>query len=171
MIIGQCDWRRRRCLTAARPRVVLHFHLSEGGLRTGHALVRPEDGNLQSLDRLVEFLGRTGCQVQIQPVLDPTEVAPIDGYEVPQRLRSAVRVRQIADVFPFRICVRPKMDLDHTERYVPSLSPDTSCTAHHPTDMSTWSPTKALLRSGRNDFSAAVCEISAPKPAAIAVDS
>jgi hypothetical protein len=55
----------------------------------------------------------------IQPVLDPTEVAPIDGYEVPQRLRAAVRVRQIADVFPFGTCLSPKMDLDHTERYVP----------------------------------------------------
>jgi hypothetical protein len=105
--------------TAARPRVVLHFHLSEGGLRTGHALVRPEDGGLQTLDQLVEFLGRTGCQVQIQPVLDPTELAPIDGYEVPQRLRTAVRLRQIADVFPFGICVSPRMDMDHTERYVP----------------------------------------------------
>jgi hypothetical protein len=105
--------------TAARPQVVLHFHLSEAALRTGHALVRPEDGDPLTLDQLVEFLGRTGCQVRIQPLLDPTEIAPIDGYEVPQRLRAAVRVRQIADVFPFGTCVSPKMDLDHTERYVP----------------------------------------------------
>jgi hypothetical protein len=39
-----------------------------------------------TLEELVEFLGRTGCQVRIQPVLDPTEIAPIDSYEVPQRL-------------------------------------------------------------------------------------
>jgi hypothetical protein len=104
---------------AARPRVVLHFHLSEAALRTAHALVRPEDGDPLTLAELVEFLGRRGCQVRIQPVLDPTEVAPIDGYEVSQRLRAAVRVRQIADVFPFGTCLSPKMDLDHTERYVP----------------------------------------------------
>jgi hypothetical protein len=104
---------------AARPRVVLHFHLSVAALRTGDALVRPEDGDPLTLEELVEFLGRTGCQVRIQPVLDPTEVAPIDGYEVPQVLRAAVRVRQVADVFPFGTCVSPKMDLDHTERYVP----------------------------------------------------
>jgi hypothetical protein len=30
---------------AARPRVVLHFHLSEAARRTGHAVVRPEDGD------------------------------------------------------------------------------------------------------------------------------
>jgi hypothetical protein len=105
--------------SAARPRVVLHFHLSEAALRAGHAVVRPEDGGPLILDELVEFLGRRGCQVRIQPVLDPTEVASIDGYEVPQRLRAAIRTRQIADVFPFGTCLSPKMDLDHTERYVP----------------------------------------------------
>jgi hypothetical protein len=50
--------------------------------------------------------------------MDPTEIAPIDGYEIPQRLRAAVRVRQIADVFPFGTCLSPNMDLDHTDRYV-----------------------------------------------------
>jgi hypothetical protein len=105
--------------SALRPRVVLHFHLSQAALGTGHALVRPEDGGPLTLDELVELLERTRCQVRIQPVLDPTEVAPVDGYEVPQRLRAAVRARQIADVFPFGTCLSPKMDLDHTERYMP----------------------------------------------------
>ena len=120
MIISHCQWNRRPAFDAkaARPRVVLHFHLSEAALGTGHAVVRPEDGGPLTLDELMEFLGRTGCHVRIQPVLDPTEVAPIDGYEVPQRLRAAVRARQIADVFPFGTCLSPTMDLDHTERYV-----------------------------------------------------
>jgi hypothetical protein len=105
---------------AARPRVVLHFHLSDAALRSGHALVRCEDGGPLRLAELVEFLGRTGCQIRIQPVLDPTEVAPVDGYEIPQRLRAAVRARQIADVFPFGTCLSSTMDLDHTERYMPT---------------------------------------------------
>jgi hypothetical protein len=87
---------------AVRPRVILHFHLAETALRSGHAIIRPEDGGPLTLDQLVEFLGHSGCQVRIQPVLDPTEVAPVDGYEIPARLRAAVRVRQIADVFPLR---------------------------------------------------------------------
>jgi Domain of unknown function (DUF222) len=103
---------------AARPRVVLHFHLSEAALPSGHAVVRAEDGGPLTLEQLVEFLGHNGCQVRIQPVLDPTEIAPVDGYEIPARLRAAVRVRQIADVFPFGTCLSPQMDLDHTERYV-----------------------------------------------------
>jgi hypothetical protein len=105
---------------AVRPRVVLHFHLSDAALRSGHALVRCEDGGPLRLAELVEFLGRTGCQIRIQPVFDPTEVAPVDGYEIPQRLRAAVRARQIADVFPFGTCLSSSMDLDHTERYVPT---------------------------------------------------
>jgi hypothetical protein len=104
---------------AARPRVVLHFHLAEAALRSGHAIVRPEDGGPLTLDQLAEFLQRSGCQVRIQPVLDPTEIAPVDGYEIPARLRAAVRARQIADVFPFGTCLSPQMDIDHTERYVP----------------------------------------------------
>ena len=122
MIIDRCRSRCRRGSTpsAARPRVVLHFHLSEAALGAGHVLVRPEDGGPLTLDELVEFLGRTGCQVRIQPVVDPTEVAPVDGYVgLPQRLRAAVRARQVADVFPFGTCLSPNMDLDHTERYVP----------------------------------------------------
>ena len=104
---------------AARPRVVLHFHLAEAALRTGHAIVRPEDRDLITLDQLVEFLGRSRCQVRIQPVLNPSAVAPVDGYEIPAQLRAAVRALQVADVFPFGTCLSQNMDLDHTERYVP----------------------------------------------------
>jgi hypothetical protein len=103
---------------AARPRVVLHFHLAEAALRTGQAIVRPEDGGPLTLDQLLEFLTRNRCQVRIQPVLDPTEVAPVDGYEIPAQLRAAVKARQIADVFPFGTCLSPNMDVDHTERYL-----------------------------------------------------
>ena len=102
----------------ARPKVVLHFHLSEDALRS-RAMVRPEHGAPLSLDQLVEFLAGTGCQIKIVPVIDPAEAAPVDGYEIPQYLRTAVRYRQVANVFPFGVCLGG-MDLDHTERYVPT---------------------------------------------------
>ena len=185
---------------AARPRAVLHFHLSEAAVGTGHALVRPEDGGPLTFAELVEFLGRTGCQVRIQPLLDPTEIAPIDGYEVPQRLRAAVRVRHVADVFPFGTCVSPQMDLDHTERYVamdyggppgqtqlgnlgPMGRPSHRAVTHGGWDKHQPEPGYFVHRSpngyvylvtnqgtlalGRSDFSAAVWETGAPKPAAI----
>jgi hypothetical protein len=104
---------------AARPRVVLHFHLAEAALRTGHAIVRPENGDPLTLHQLMEFLSRTRCQVRIQPVLNPTEVAAVDSYEIPAQLRAAVRALQVADVFPFGTCTSPTMDLDHTQPYLP----------------------------------------------------
>jgi hypothetical protein len=79
-------WRRRG------PRVVLHFHLTGQAIRHGNiGLVRPEHGDPQTVDRLVEFLAATGCQIRVQPVLDPAGTAPIDGYEISPRLRAAVR--------------------------------------------------------------------------------
>jgi hypothetical protein len=104
---------------AARPRVVLHFHLAEAALRTGQAIVRPENGGPITLHQLMEFLGRSRCQVRIQPVLNPTAIAAVDSYEIPAQLRAAVRALQVADVFPFGTCLSENMDLDHTERYVP----------------------------------------------------
>jgi hypothetical protein len=43
----------------ARPRVVLHFHLAEAALRTGHAIIRPENGDPITLHQLTEFLRRS----------------------------------------------------------------------------------------------------------------
>jgi hypothetical protein len=141
---------------AARPQVVLHFHLSEAAVRTGH--------------------------------------------EVPQRLRAAVRLRQIADVFPFGTCLSQRMDLDHTERYVPmdyggppgqtrlgNLGP-MARPSHRAVTHGGWhkhqpepgyfvhcSPNgyvylvtnQGTLALGGTGFSAAVWEAAAPKPAAI----
>ena len=103
----------------ARPRVVLHFHLTEDALKHGHGIVRPEHGEPLTVNQLVEFLASTRCQIRVQPVLDPAGTAPIDGYEVSPRLRAAVRYWQIADVFPFGSCTSPSMDLDHTTPYLP----------------------------------------------------
>ena len=101
---------------AARPKVVLHFHLTDHALQQG-GVVRPEHGEPVTINQLTEFLAAAGCQVRVQPVLDPASTAPIDWYEVSPRLRAAVRYRQVADVFPFGTCISPSMDLDHTQPY------------------------------------------------------
>ena len=58
-------------LKRLRPRVVLHFHLSDTAIRTRHGLVRPEYGAAHTLNQLQEWLTDTGCPVTVQPVLDP----------------------------------------------------------------------------------------------------
>jgi hypothetical protein len=54
-------------------------------------------------------------------VIDPADTAPVDGYEIPHRIREAVRLRNIADVFPYGSNLSAAMDLDHTR---PWRSPD-----------------------------------------------
>ena len=102
-----------------RPRVVLHFHLSDTAIRTRSGLVRPEYGTANTLAQLKEWLTDTGCPITVQPVLDPADVAPVDAYEIPQRTRDAVRHRNLADVFPYGSCTTATMDLDHTKPYLP----------------------------------------------------
>jgi hypothetical protein len=101
-------------LRAGRPRVLLVFHLADAAIRRGHGLVRPEHGETLSLEELRKWLAETGCSVTIRPVLDPADVAPVDAYEIPQWMRDAVRLRNLADVFPFGSCTTATMDLDHS---------------------------------------------------------
>ena len=64
-------------------------------------------------------IGAASYDIRVQPVLDPAAVAPVDGYEVPLRLREAVQLRNPADVYPYGTCTSHRMDLDHTIPYQP----------------------------------------------------
>ena len=70
-------------LRAARPRVVLYFHLSDAAVRDGHGVVRLEGGEPLTLDQLRDWLAQTGCVVQVRPVSIPANTEPVDGYEIP----------------------------------------------------------------------------------------
>ncbi len=106
---------------AARPKVVLHYHLSDAIFSTGDpgaGLVRPDNGDdLLTVNQLVDFLADTGCPVKIVPVVNPDQIPPVDGYEIPNRIRDAVRYRNFVDVFPYGTCTSATMDLDHTLAY------------------------------------------------------
>ena len=111
-LVGQ-DLRR------ARPRVVLHLHLTDSALRAGDGLVRPEHGDPLTLDQVREWLADTGCHVTVRPVVDPVETAPVDAYEIPYRLRDALFLRNPVDVFPYGNATSRTLDLDHTIPFVP----------------------------------------------------
>jgi hypothetical protein len=103
----------------SRPRVTLVYHLSDAAVRDGWGAVRPEEGEAQTLAQLHVFLADTGCQVTVRPVIDPAATAPIDGYEIPHRVRGAVRLRHPGEVFPYGSSTSAHMDLDHTIPYQP----------------------------------------------------
>jgi hypothetical protein len=108
-------------VAALRPRIVLHFHLSDTATATGHGVVRPEHGEPTSLQQLRTWLAETGCPVTVRPVLDPADLAPVDAYETPLRLREALFTRHPAEVFPFGLAVARSLDADHS---IPYRRPD-----------------------------------------------
>jgi hypothetical protein len=112
-----------RSLKAARPRVVLHVHLTDHTLTTGQGVVRSADCGPMLASQLRDFLGEHSCAITVRPVLDPAHLAAVDSYEIPTWLRDAVRTRHPASVFPFSSCTSDRMDLDHTTAYQPDGPP------------------------------------------------
>ena len=109
-----------------RPQVMLHIHLSQEallGYRDGKpgllgGAARFEGVGPITLGQVRRFLAGTGCVVKVQPVIDPQETPPVDGYEIPRRIREAMFLRMPASCFPYAAGAH-RMDLDHTKPYMP----------------------------------------------------
>lgn len=102
-----------------RPPVTLYVHLSAEALTAGTGVARMEEVGPLTLGQVRRFLG-DGCAVRVQPVIDLTDpVAPVDGYEVPRRMREIVRLRNPADIFPYAASTSRRQDADHTVPYLP----------------------------------------------------
>jgi hypothetical protein len=113
-------------LRRLRPRVVLHIHLSQEALwafTDGKPCIIGDAARLEgvgpiTLGQVRRFLGDTACEVRVQPVVDPQDTPPVDGYEIPRRIREAMFLRMPASCFPYAAGAQ-RMDLDHTKSYVP----------------------------------------------------
>jgi hypothetical protein len=105
----------------ARPRAVVYVHVSEEALTAGSGVARVEEIGPVLLGRLRMMLGDR-CRISVKPVIDlPAGHTPVDGHEIPARLREQLQLRYPADVFPYAAGVSRRMDIDHT---IPYLSPD-----------------------------------------------
>ena len=93
--------------------VVLHLtdqHLIDD------ALVGRLDGHGPlSRQTWIELLGHD--RITIRPVVDLNAIAPVDAYEIPDRIRDAVTWRSPADGFPYGNRTSRGLDLDHTIPY------------------------------------------------------
>jgi hypothetical protein len=109
-----------------RPQVVLHIHLSHeallattgGAEALGGGVGRLEGVGPITLGQVRRFLADTNCQVKVQPVIDPQDTPPVDGYEIPRRIKEAMFLRMPASCFPYSAATQ-RMDLDHTKSYLP----------------------------------------------------
>jgi hypothetical protein len=113
-----------------RPKVMLHIHLSQEALLaqlanskggSGSGPARLEDVGPVTLGQVQRFLAGTGCDVSVQPVIDPTDTPAVDAYEVPRRIREQMFLRLPASCFPYSARVGRNVDVNHT---IPHLQPD-----------------------------------------------
>jgi hypothetical protein len=84
--------------------------------RSGTGVVRWEGHGPVTAQYVRDVLGPHAA-FTIKPVIDLAGQVPVDGYEIPDRLREAVHLRTPADVFPYASSTRRGLDCDHTIPY------------------------------------------------------
>ncbi|HET8662929.1 MAG TPA: DUF222 domain-containing protein [Nocardioides sp.] len=103
----EIDWK------ALLPHVVVHLHAYAGP--EGDGVARVEGVGPVTEAWVKEHLSPQ-AMVTVRPVLDIEGLAPVDGYEIPERHRRAVRLMTPADIFPYSSSLTPDQ-IDHTEPY------------------------------------------------------
>jgi hypothetical protein len=97
------------------PRATLVVHVSDESLLTGRGVARVPGVGPVPVERLRDLLADS--RVTVQPVFRPDDVAPVDSYEIPARMRAAVLLRDPVEIFPFSSRRSSGLDLDHTLPY------------------------------------------------------
>jgi hypothetical protein len=101
------------------PAVTVYLHLY-ARTDTGHIgpVARWEGEGPVTTAYLRDLLG-PAATFTIKPVIDLPGMAPVDGYEIPDRHREAVHLRTPADAFPFAANTTRAKQHDHTRPYLP----------------------------------------------------
>ncbi|HBX82887.1 MAG: hypothetical protein WAV45_14475 [Propionibacteriaceae bacterium] len=99
------------------PRVAeIVVHITRETLTDGRGVARVEGVGPMLLDQVREVLG--GCsKIKIQPVIDLNDDPGVDTYEIPDRIRRHVNLRNPVEGFPFSSRNSARCDLDHTSPY------------------------------------------------------
>jgi len=108
-----------------RKQLVVVVHLSEEALRGVDPVVRCETSRRAVLDQQVrDWCGRSDTHLTVQPVIDLTDHARTDAYEIRDRFASRLDLLHPTCVFPW--CTRPSRRCDHDHR-VPHARGGDSC--------------------------------------------
>lgn len=105
--------------TLPRPNATMVVHLPSealGGESNAAAAVAREDSiGALLLQQVRELLGHH--RVRLLPVLDLAGDPSVDAYEIPDRMRTQLTIREPFSVFPFSTVRSVNADLDHTVPY------------------------------------------------------
>ncbi|MBM7519317.1 HNH endonuclease signature motif containing protein [Nocardioides nitrophenolicus] len=92
-------------------KVVLNLHLTTD---PANPVARWADGSCPlSVAQVREWLQVSGTSVVVRPVVDLAEHVPVDSYEIPDRLRARVELRDHTCRFPHCPIRADRCDLDH----------------------------------------------------------
>ncbi len=111
------------------PVTVLHVHIEQPALVVGTGVARVEGAGPVVLGQVRDWLAHPSSpeqvrqQVSLRPVLDVHGVRPVDRYELPARMREALRARDPYESFPFGTLAGRAADADHVEPYDPTGPP------------------------------------------------
>ena len=96
------------------------LHLSAASLADAALVGRVDGHGPLSRETWCELLGHS--RITIRPVVDLNAITPVDSYEIPDRIRTAVTMRSPVDMFPYGTQPSRGLDLDHTIPYDHSRS-------------------------------------------------
>lgn len=95
--------------------VALHLHLSEEALTGASRVGRCENTATPiSAETIRSWCGRDSVDLVVKPVIDLGSHVRVDQYEVPDRLKERVGLRDVTCVFPW--CTRRARSCDHDHR-------------------------------------------------------
>lgn len=97
------------------PETIVYVHVAEETLLTGHGPARVEDVGALAATMLAHLVGHT--RIRITPVIRPYADVAVDSYEIPERIRRQVVLRDTVEVFPYSARSARRQDLDHTAPY------------------------------------------------------
>ncbi len=101
--------------TPSQDKATVVLHLTDQHLVADALVGRLEGHGPLTRETWVELLGND--RVTIRPVVDLNAIAPVDAYEIPDRIRDAVTWRSPVDAFPYGNRIARGLDLDHTIPY------------------------------------------------------
>ena len=95
--------------------VQVYVHVAEEMLLTGQGVVRVEGVGALAATMLTHLIGHR--RVRLTPVVRPYADVAADSYEIPERIRRQVLLRDQIEVFPYSSRSARGADLDHTQPY------------------------------------------------------
>jgi len=100
------------------PKVQVVVHLSADSIAEAHLLARVVDAGPVLTDQIARIT--QGCVVRVTPAIHIGGAGvAVDSYEIPQRIRDEVLLRDIHDRFPWSSIESGRLDLDHTIPWEP----------------------------------------------------